>query len=288
MLNKVKRYIPGTAKKALKRERYILKKELEYVEVHLTDHCNLNCKGCTHYSTLAPPRYTDVRQYQLDMLRLTQLFRHIRKVRLLGGEPLLHPDPVSFITTTRAAFPRTEIRFVTNGILLPKASQDFWDACRNTDTIIDVTVYPPLSNRVADLRSLCDSKGVRFEATSVMQTFEAHLNLKGDSDRKRSFHLCRDKHFIPLLRDGRLHTCPMSALAHYFNKQFGYQIHNDEGVNIHSSAASVRAILRKLSRPTDSCKWCSYDYIPFAWSTSGLNGMMPEDWDAASQPLSMP
>ena len=24
------------------------------IEIHLTDHCNLNCIGCSHYSPLAP------------------------------------------------------------------------------------------------------------------------------------------------------------------------------------------------------------------------------------------
>ena len=30
---------------------------LEKIDIHLTDHCNLNCKGCTHFSPLAEDFY---------------------------------------------------------------------------------------------------------------------------------------------------------------------------------------------------------------------------------------
>jgi hypothetical protein len=288
MLKQIKRCIPDKVKKAVKRRLHAIKRsiyafrnELEYVEVHLTDHCNLSCKGCTHYSTIAAPRYTDVHQYQLDMRRLAQLFRNIRMIRLLGGEPLLHPDPAAFITTTRAAFPQAAIQIITNGILLPKASQDFWDACRNTNTSIDITVYPPMGKRIAELRSLCDANGVTLTITNVVRTFHAHHNLKGDSDKQKSFNLCRKREFCPLLRDGRIYNCPMSALVHYFNEQFGYQISADAGFDIHSPSASGRAILRKLRQPIDTCKWCSYDYSPFEWINSNRNSRLPEDWDTA-------
>ncbi len=137
-------YVPRSMSRGIRWACDLLRRpELAYLELHLTDHCNLNCKGCSHFCPLAPPQYADLSGYKSDMHRISQLFRNIRTIRLMGGEPLLHPDPASFVRATRAVFPQARIRFVTNGILLPKASQAFWDACRDTGATIDMTVYPP-------------------------------------------------------------------------------------------------------------------------------------------------
>ncbi|OHB62912.1 MAG: hypothetical protein A2Y76_11525 [Planctomycetes bacterium RBG_13_60_9] len=249
------------------------------MELHLADHCNLNCRGCGHFCPLAPPWYADLQQYRSDMGRLGQLFRNIRTIRLMGGEPLLHPDPAPFIIATRAAFPHAGVQFVTNGILLPKAPQEFWEACRTTHTDVDVTVYPPMTSRMPDLRSLCDAQGVCLHITR-REDFHAHLNLNGDSDKRLAFVRCRERYFCPFLQAGRLYTCGVPALVGYFNRQFGREIAADAGIDIHSPKASGRAILRQLNSPIETCRWCSYDFVPFPWSTSNR---LAQEWDSAAQ-----
>jgi molybdenum cofactor biosynthesis enzyme MoaA len=78
------------------------KPELKYLELHLTDHCNLNCKGCGHYSPIAQENFASFVEFKKDMLRLGHLFRNIQIIRLMGGEPLLHPDVAFFLLKTRA------------------------------------------------------------------------------------------------------------------------------------------------------------------------------------------
>ena len=272
-------HAPRLLKSGLRRALDLLRKpELTYLELHLTDHCNLNCRACDHYCPVAPPQYADLPQYLRDLRRLRQLFRNIRRIRLLGGEPLLHPDPASFLRATRDVFARTRIRFVTNGILLPKASQEFWQACRETRTAIEVTVYPPLRDRVAQLRSLCEAGGVDLRTTD-RDMFHSHTNLQGDSDKQRAFDICRQKYYTPFLQGGRLYACPTPALVRYFNQRFHHAIAADAGIDIHCPHASGAAILRQLDQPMETCKWCSYDFVPFPWSTSTRR---LEEWDAAT------
>ena len=33
-----------------------------YFEVQVAEHCNLNCAGCTHFSSIAKPGYLDAAQ----------------------------------------------------------------------------------------------------------------------------------------------------------------------------------------------------------------------------------
>jgi organic radical activating enzyme len=280
MLKQIKQFVPDTIKRKAIEQLAFLQNELLYLELHLTDHCNLNCKGCFHYCPLASPHYTDLAKYETDMQRLRQLFRNISRIRLMGGEPLLHPDSASFITIARTNFPRTDLRLVTNGILLPQAPASFWETCRTTNTTIEVSVYPALKKFVTGLSSICAKEGVNLYLDE-MNTFFAHMNFKGDSDKKRAFHLCRSRFFTPFLQNGRLYVCAMPALIHYFNTRFSTQILADQGIDIHSPNMTGQKILKYLNKPIETCKWCSYDFVPHSWLVNDKKlPILQKDWDA--------
>ncbi len=279
----VKSWVPARVKASSRRSLDLLRSELSYLELHLTDHCNLNCRGCSHYCPVAVPSYADPESYKVDLLRLAQLFHSIRDIRLMGGEPLLHPNPESFIRLTRATFPLSAVTFVTNGTLLPDAPASFWKVCRDTDTSIEVTLYPPFRKLVSVWRALSETQAVRLHITDV-RTFDAQHNLKGDSDKSRTFRLCRSRYFCPFLQHGRIHTCAVSALTDRFNASFGTQIAADPGIDIHSPDVSGRTILRYLSRPIETCRWCAEDPVAFRWSTSNRAA---DEWDAATQRMTV-
>lgn len=285
MINK--NLILPVAKKSIKKVRRSIKRaislyklELEYLEFNLTDHCNLNCKGCSHFSPIANKNYASVNQHERDLRKLGQLFRNIQTIRLLGGEPLLHPDVASFMVKTREAFPRSTIRLVTNGLLLPRASQEFYKTCKETKTIIDLIVYPPLRNRLTNNLYLLKTKGVDFKIIEV-ENFSAFLNLKGNSSKKKALDSCRSKFgYCPFLHNGHIYHCAVSALVENFNKRFNYNISLDKGINIHSTKLSGHSIIKKLNVPIETCRWCSEENILFPWEISNRT---IDDWDAQIQ-----
>ena len=60
---------------------------LEFV---VTDYCNLNCVGCTHYSPLAAKEFEPLEQLERNMSHLSEVCRgQIRQLYLIGGETLL-------------------------------------------------------------------------------------------------------------------------------------------------------------------------------------------------------
>ncbi|MCI5190998.1 MAG: hypothetical protein D3905_14670 [Candidatus Electrothrix sp. AS4_5] len=195
----------------------------------------------------------------------------------MGGEPLLHPTPESFITATRAAFSKSHIKFVTNGILLPQASAAFFKACREANTVIDLTVYPPLEKHVGEIRALCKTERVDLSVIYAKKFIISH-NLKGDSNKEKAFKICHKKFNCPILEDGRIYPCRVPAYVHLFNKKFNFNIATGGGYNIHSDEISGAAILAQLNNSIDACRWCSYEYPVVDWSVSKK---MPADWDAA-------
>jgi MoaA/NifB/PqqE/SkfB family radical SAM enzyme len=81
-----------------------LKPVLPYVEMHVVDHCNLNCKGCSHFSPIADELFTDIGEFTRDLQQLRRLVSNIEVIRLMGGEPLLHPNITDFIRSTKFFF----------------------------------------------------------------------------------------------------------------------------------------------------------------------------------------
>lgn len=61
-------------------------------EVHLAEHCNLNCKGCDNFSPLAREEYLDIEEYESDCKRLSVLFDgKVERLQLLGENPYCIP-----------------------------------------------------------------------------------------------------------------------------------------------------------------------------------------------------
>lgn len=62
------------------------KPRLDYFEYHVCDHCNLNCKGCGHFSNIeSEEHFADYDQYVRDLKDLKRLFNGIDVIRLMGG-----------------------------------------------------------------------------------------------------------------------------------------------------------------------------------------------------------
>lgn len=266
--------IVGKLKKLLGAKTY-----LSYLEIHLTDHCNLNCRGCGHFSPIAEKRFADPTDHDRDMLQLRKLFSTIKKIHLLGGEPLLHPRIESFLFSTRSCFPRADIRIVTNGLLLHEISNSFWDACRSNSIALDVTIYPPLKSKESSFVELANSKGVKVFILGGTP-FYALYNKNGDSDIENSFKNCITP--CPNLREGKLYVCPVHAYAHYFNKRFGTQIPFTGSVNIYASKLSGWDVKELLSKAPATCRYCTlgWDNIPtFSWSTSK---QIITEWDGTT------
>lgn len=91
----------------------------DLIEIDLTYLCNLRCNNCNRSSAQAPASVhlslSDVRRFVDDSLATR---RDWARIRLLGGEPTLHPDfeaVIAELLRYKEQFPATRIQLVTNG-----------------------------------------------------------------------------------------------------------------------------------------------------------------------------
>lgn len=245
------------------------KPTLDYLEFHLADHCNLNCAGCLHYAPLAEKKFADIEVVRHDFARLSELFGNIRHVRIMGGEPLLHPKVVEAAQIVKAAFPRSRVRVVTNGILLPKF--DGLPELAKIGVGIDWTKYPPVAAKEDEIRRVCKAAGVDLRVTEN-NSFMARLRLDGGEGILKAFRWCREHMYCPLLDSGKVYPCAPAHFAPAYNRVANTNIYVETGLDIHT--ATAKDIMLYLMRPSFSCRYCAADARHFGWKV--CEG--PKDW----------
>lgn len=247
---------------------------LDYLEFHLADHCNLNCAGCTHFAPYADKRFADIKQVERDFTRLKTLFKNIRHIRIMGGEPLLHPEAAVFVRLVRNMFPHSKVRLVTNGIKLLEGSdyiREVLAAMRENEVGMDWTLYPPLERRREEVVRLCAENGVNLRI-SENSSFLARMRPRGNMPVAKSFSWCRKFIYCPLLDNGHIYICAQAHYIGYYNRVAGTSVASDAGIDIYT--ASAREILLYLMRPSLACAYCDAGMRNFEWK----NRFRPEDW----------
>lgn len=250
-----------------------------YLEHHIVDHCNLKCNGCSHFSPLASEWFETVENFRKDFTELAiKTNGNVGVIRLMGGEPLLHPEVETFLEITRELFPKTQIQIVTNGILLESLGEKFKDTCNKFNILVCVSNYGLNINLGEVLKGF---KLTRIDGKSDM--YNISLDLSGKRNEQESFNKC-DLHIYHwfYFQNGRFYPCCIGANIKYFIKKFHNTINltADEfekmSISIHDH--SEKEILDFLEKPIPLCKYCNTElrqksYHPFMISKGGI-----EEW----------
>jgi MoaA/NifB/PqqE/SkfB family radical SAM enzyme len=228
-------------------------------EVQVADHCNLNCVGCSHFSSIADEHFLDVANYKKDCEKLSELAKkYVRKIHLLGGEPLLHKNIVDIIEITRTNFEKSVIKIITNGILLDRMEPAFWNSCKKNNVVICITQYPININ----IKKICECSlqyGVdieRFGNDFTMKFRKDVYDADGLQNKKKSFKTCNP--ICHQLHDGKLYLCPATAYIKYLNKYFSknFVVSEKDYVDIYQ-VKNIKTLVKFLRNPIPFCRYCN-------------------------------
>ncbi|MCL1993358.1 MAG: radical SAM protein [Spirochaetes bacterium] len=230
---------------------------LYLLEYHIADHCNMNCKGCYHFSCLVKSEsFPQLQHYRRDIQRLAALFANIKTIHLMGGEPLLNNELPGFIRETRAAFPAAKICILTNGILYKKIEGELLEAIKLCDVLVQVSLYKPMIPRKDEMRAYFLNQGIKHWIGEPVLYFAKYINPAGDSDPVKTSRQCPASR-CTFLGDGHIARCALPFNIGYFNRHFGLDIPaQQDKTDIHSGDSDGFALKRKLLRPMPLCKYC--------------------------------
>ena len=246
---------------------------LSAVEIHLMDSCNLNCTGCSHFSNLfdGDSEY-DYNRFVED---LSVLSRRIcfSTLYLLGGEPLANPNLIDYLRAARRIFPKREIVLVTNGLLIPRQTDEVFEVLRQEKIDIEISLYPPTAKMLDKIEARMKDTGVYFHIRAERPTFMAFMGTEGTSDPYISQQVCCNAH-CRYIRNGKLYKCPVDALSYKYSERFGVNLPPSEGVSLVSG--QLERELALLEEPIQLCRYCKEEPRVFPWAANPHPAK--EDW----------
>lgn len=250
---------------------------LNHLDIHLVEHCNLKCKYCWHFSSIAEKHFYNVKQYEKDMKRLAYVTKgKISEIALLGGEPLLHPYLTKLLNITRFYFPTSRIYIATNGLLLNNMKKDFWDTCYYNDIYIAPSLYP-LAIDWESVFNKADKYGVKM-ITIRNKNVELNINninqyitnkfekskiyINGEQNPIERFKQCyKESSYIHKacnnFVDGKIYPCFVVSNIKHFNKRFNKNIPvTDKDYMDIYKVNQIQDIITFLNNPIPFCKYC--------------------------------
>lgn len=210
----------------------LIKPVLPFVEIMVTQACNLSCHGCTNYSDIAHKGYLTWDQGRQEIEPWLERVT-IPDFGILGGEPLMNPDIRSWIQGLREIMPDSQIRFTTNGLLLAQ-NFDIVDLLHDIGNVVfKIAVHEhnqELENTIQKVLDKFDwQEVVEFGVTRLKTSnnFRYHIRrpdmfyktFKGtyhnmqphNSNPAEAFAICCQQ-TCPLLYNGKLYKCSTNGL----------------------------------------------------------------------------
>ena len=254
------------------------------LEVHLAEHCNLNCISCSHYSPLAKPIFLNLQEFEGNMneLKARKAWLLFPELHLLGGEPLLHPDIIAVIRIVRKCFPvsHTKIKIITNGLFLKSMPDSFWEACQKYSIEIGISVYPIKTDYEA-IMNLCRERQIKHEIygnhkrQTSFEQFKLSKVKEGDwKTYWHNYYHCFVPYCLQLVGD-KIFPCAQCAYVVHLNEALGYKFkHSNSDYLPIYKLSKIRLILFRLhAKP-----FCAYCLLPRPKVNWKLSERKAEEW----------
>lgn len=265
-----------------------MKPVLPFLEIMLTQVCNLSCAGCSTYSDYRHQGYSDWPTTQQWLQQWLEKIS-IEDIGFMGGEPLINPRVLAWLEGVRELLPHSRIRFPTNALLLEK----YWNVVEwlyrdgnavlkitnHTDGAVLATIdrlrdayhWEPIREYGID-RWITDT-GLRLQIntpTKFTQTFQGtYTNMQPWlSDPEEAYANCHQQ-TCPMLWQGRIYKCSTSALTQsawqthgntnltVWKKYFDNETNGSIGLDSHASA--IDRFVENFGHAHAICEQCPSD-----------------------------
>ncbi len=256
------------------------REELGTIEIHAADHCNLNCKNCSMFCGLVrEARYPNYEKAKAGLLKLRRFFNHIKKVRIIGGEPFLNPDLNKFIDLVRTIYPWTDIRLITNGILIKTMTEELKETLRRNLVTLVITQYPPLTSKMDEIHTFLANDNIQHEITDVVKCFQKIYDLSGKQNVGVSHKACHWKGECATIFEDKIAPCFVPFVLPFAAAYFSLPISLSGIIDLNEEGLTPQVIHKRMEEPFDLCKYCAADHKMVPWEITDYKAkQMISDW----------
>ncbi len=249
---------------------------VEAFELHVVEHCNLRCTACCNMSPYLAEHTLSVDAIAA-MCQTMAAELDVDVFKIMGGEPLLHPQIAAVLRAVRASGISQTVRLFTNGLLLHTMTDEFWAALDEL-TISNYTSAPVKPELLAAAQAKARAFDVVLNVKPVTEFSEV---MRGEREAdpaqlQRTYEGCWLRHRCLVVRRGKFYMCTRAAYADEFHRDLLHGAHPDDraaalagdGVPL-STPELGEALLAYLNRsqPLNSCHFCHGGAGPLAAHT---------------------
>jgi organic radical activating enzyme len=257
--------VPTSQRTTYRVETSLERIRVEAFELHVTEHCNLRCTHCCNMSpylsekTLAPSAIAATLAKMASVL-------HADVFKIMGGEPLLHPEITEVLHTVRRSGVGDVVRLFTNGLLLTTMDDHFWRALDQ----LTISTYSSAPVRPEHL-AIIEEKAQQFDVVLNIKPVDAfsqvmHAERRDDvAAVQQTYNQCWLRHRCLVVRDERFYICTRAAYLADMHNRLALMapfpnpatLRNEDSVDIHDPDLSDR-VLSLLNRevPLHACRFC--------------------------------
>lgn len=229
----------------------------EGCELNAVHHCNLTCVSCSHLSPMFRKAVVDPAEAYADLSALAGHFAP-RFVKILGGEPLLHPALIDLLDAVRASRIAGTLLVCTNGQRLPRMPAAFWERVDE----VEISSYPGRELGEEDLASVARTArehGVELRLFPYRAFRVSHVREPNPDPElvQRIYSTCQVAHVwrCHTVHAGHLFRCPQSV---FLPLALDGGIDFADGLRIEDAPGFAERLLAYLTSPEPmaGCRRC--------------------------------
>ncbi len=238
---------------------------VEAFELHVVEHCNLRCAHCCNMSPYVADRMLSVAEIDAQCRTMA---RHldVDVFKIMGGEPLLHPEITAILGVLRTTGISETIRLFTNGLLLHRMTDDFWRALDH----LTISSYSSAPVKPEHLR-LVEDKAREFDVVLNVKPVDrfsevmAGARRADDAATQAVYEACWLRHRCLVVRGGVFYKCTRAAYQRDFRERLalsGSEIDalpapGDDGIALDAMDFEDRLLAYlNADRALASCRYC--------------------------------
>ena len=175
-------------------------------------------------------------------------FLHYDYLAIVGGEPLLSPNIPEFIQLAMASGVVDDVMVITNGTLLPKQADRFWESLK----ALRISIYPILDRAIIALaQEKSEKHGFRLELMECTEFYKQFKQVPDDG--MEVFQNCTWKDTCHTIHDGRYYRCPQSV---FFHKVFSQLNEGEDGLELTGLTDEKLSAFLDRTEPLKACSVC--------------------------------
>ena len=258
------------------------RRELDYVALHITDHCNLNCAYCSVFCGLVDkPSFPDNERTFNGIALLRKIYDQVLVFRILGGEPLLNDEWLKIALYIRELFPFADVEVVTNGLKILQISDADLSLMSDNRISFDISYYPIIGEKIDDIHKKLNEYNVVHYITQENEFFSRLYCFSHPGNSDHNYQVCKMKFMCLNMYEDRLAVCHaligLERAREFIAPEIADKIQGC-WVDLTTKGLDAPQILKLLDRPMPICQYCVQELAMWHPLSGSNNIHRPENW----------